>query len=127
MRRGRGRWSGTLLTDRYAGYDSVLDPRIHTDRISAACVAHARRKFEELTRTGTSPIGDEAIRRYARIYAVEAQLKGMSDGERMSQRHQLAKPLWAKLKQWLELERRLVAGGSSVAGAIDSRSATGAR
>ena len=40
VRRGRGRWSGTLLTDRYAGYDSVLDPRIHTDRISAACVAH---------------------------------------------------------------------------------------
>ncbi len=37
----------------------------------------------------------------------------------MSQRQQLAKPLWAKLKQWLELERRLVAGGSSVAGAID--------
>jgi transposase len=119
VRRGRGRWSGTLLTDRYAGYDSVLDPRIHADRISAACVAHARRKFEELTRTGTSPIGDEAIRRYARIYAVEAELKGMSDGERMSQRQQLAKPLWAKLKQWLELERRLVADGSSVAGATD--------
>lgn len=119
VRRGRRRWSGTLLTDRYTGYDSVLDPRIHTDRISAACVAHARRKFEELTRSGTSPIGEEAIRRYARIYAVEAELKDMSEGERMSQRQQLAKPLWAKLKQWLELERRLVAGGSSVAGAID--------
>lgn len=119
VRRGRGRWSGTLLTDRYAGYDSVLDPRLHADRISAACVAHARRKFEELTRTGTSPIGDEAIRRYARIYAVEAELKGMSNSERMSQRQQLAKPLWAKLKQWLELERRLVADGSSAAGAID--------
>jgi len=43
----------------------------------------------------------------------------MSDDERKSQRQQLAKPLWAKLKQWLELERRLVAGGGTVAGAID--------
>lgn len=116
---GRGRWSGTLLTDRYGGYDSVIDPRIHPDRISAACIAHARRKFDELARDGTSPIGDEAIRRYARIYAIEAELKGMNDDERQAQRQQLAKPLWDKLKEWLELERRLVAGGSTVAGAID--------
>jgi transposase len=118
-RQGRSRWSGTLLTDRYAGYESVLDPRIHPDRFSAACVAHARRKFEELARADTSPIGDEAIRRYARIYAVEADLKGMSNGERKSQRQELAKPLWDKLKTWLELERRLVVDGGAAAGAID--------
>lgn len=118
-RRGRGRWSGTLLTDRYGGYDSVLDPRIHPDRFSAACVAHARRKFDELARDGTSPIGDEAIRRYARIYAVEAELKGMNDDERQAQRQQLAKPLWEKLRQWLEQERRLVADGGATARAID--------
>jgi len=56
VQRGPGRWSGTLLTDRYGGYDSVLDPLIHPDRISAGCVAHARRKFDELARDGTSPI-----------------------------------------------------------------------
>ncbi|SEK16586.1 IS66 C-terminal element [Variovorax sp. OK212] len=97
----------------------MLDPRIHPDRISAACVAHARRKFDELARDGTSPIGDEAIWRYARIYAVEAELKDMNDDERQAKRQQLAKPLWDKLKEWFELERRLVAGGSTVAGAID--------
>lgn len=118
-RQGRARWSGTLLTDRYGGYDSVLDPRIHPDRFSAACVAHARRKFDELARDGTSPIGDEAIRRYALIYEVEAELKDMSDDERKTQRQELARPLWDKLKQWLELERRLVGDGSAAAGAID--------
>jgi transposase len=118
-RQGRARWSGTMLTDRYGGYDSVLDPRIHPDRFSAACVAHARRKFDELARDGTSPIGDEAIRRYARIYAVEAELKDMSDDERQIQRQELAKPLWDKLKTWLELERRLVADGGAAARAID--------
>ncbi len=118
-RQGQSRWSGTLLTDRYGGYDSVIDPRIHPDRISAACVAHARRKFDELARDGTSPIGDEAIRRYARIYAVEAELKTMNDDERQAQRQRLAKPLWDNLKQWLELERQLVADGGATARAID--------
>ena len=118
-RQGRARWSGTLLTDRYGGYESVLDPRIHPDRFSAACVAHARRKFDELARAGTSPIGDEAIRRYALIYAVEAELKDMSDSERHAQRQRLAKPLWDRLGQWLELERRLVVDGGATALAID--------
>jgi transposase len=119
VQRGLGRWSGTLLTDRYGGYDSVIDPRIHPDRLSAGCVAHARRKFDELARDGTSPIGDETIRRYAQIYAVEAELKDMSEGERRAQRQELAKPLWNKLKTWLALERRLVADGGGAAGAID--------
>ena len=69
----------------------------------------------------------EAIRRYARIYAVEAELKGMSEGERMSQRQQLAKPLWAKLKQWLEIERRLVAAAAPWRAPSTTRSATGPR
>jgi transposase len=118
-RQGRARWSGTLLTDRYGGYESVLDPRIHADRFSAACVAHARRKFDELARAGTSPIGDEAIRRYALIYAVEAELKDMNDSQRHAQRQKLAKPLWDRLEQWLELERRLVVDGGATALAID--------
>ncbi len=33
---------------------------------------------------------------------------GMSDDERKTRREQLAKPLWDKLKPWLELERRRV-------------------
>jgi transposase len=41
-------WRGTLLCDQYAGYDRVLDPRVHPQRMTAHCVAHARRKFDEL-------------------------------------------------------------------------------
>ncbi len=118
-KRGERRWSGTLLTDRYCGYDAVLDPRIYPDRLDAACAAHARRKYDELARTGTSPLADEAIRHFARIYAIEAQLKGMSDEARWAQRQSLAKPLWEKLRQWLELERRLVVDGGATAAAID--------
>ena len=52
-------------------------------------------------------------------YAVEAELKGLGDDERQAQRQELARPLWDKLKQWLELGRRLVADGAAATGAID--------
>lgn len=50
------RWSGTLLTDRNSAYDTVLDVRVYLDRRAAACVAHARRKFDELAKAGVSPL-----------------------------------------------------------------------
>ena len=116
---GRRRWAGTLLTDRYNAYDTVLDERVHPDRTPAACVAHARRKFDELAKAGTSALGDEAIRRFGLIYEVESELAALRDDERQARRQELAKPLWGKLKQWLELERRLVVDGGPAAAAID--------
>jgi len=118
-RAGLGRWAGTLLTDRYGAYDTVLDARVYPDRMAAACVAHARRKFDELAKAGASPLAEEAIRRFAHIYEIEGELSGLPDDERQAVRRELAKPLWGKLKTWLELERRLVADGGPTAGAID--------
>ena len=92
------RWTGTLLTDRYIAYDTVLDARVYPDRIGAACTAHARRKFDELARNAASPVAEEAIRRFARIYAVEAELVDLDDTNRQALRQELAKPLWDKLQ-----------------------------
>lgn len=118
-RLGHRRWAGTLLTDRYNAYDTVLDERVHPDRTAAACVAHARRKFDELAKAGTSALGEEAIRRFARIYEVEGELGSLDDASRQAARQELARPLWDKLKKWLELERRLVVDGGPAAAAID--------
>jgi transposase len=118
-RLGERRWTGTLLTDRYGAYDTVLDERVHRDRNGAACTAHARRKFDELARAGASPVAEEAIRRFARIYEIEGELVGLDDDQRRARRQQLAKPLWGKLQEWLQLERRLVADGGATAAAID--------
>ncbi|WAC73819.1 IS66 family transposase [Roseateles sp. SL47] len=118
-RLGLRRWTGTLLTDRYGAYDTVVDPQRYPGRISAACAAHARRNFEELTKVGTSPVGLDALRRFARIYEVEGELKGLDDEQRRAQRQRLAKPLWEELHHWLSLERRLVADGGATAKAID--------
>jgi len=60
----------------------VVDPRLYPDRRGAACAAHVRRNFEELTHDGTSVVDLEAVRRCARIYGVEAQLEDLSDDER---------------------------------------------
>lgn len=116
---GHGRWAGTLLTDRYSAYDTVLDERVHPDRQAAACVAHARRKFDELAKAGTSALAQEAIRRFGLIYEVEGELAVLPDEERQARRQELARPLWDSLKKWLELERRLVVDGGTTAAAID--------
>ena len=59
------------MNDRCSAYDTVLDPRLYPGRIIAACAAHARRTFEELTKDGASSIGLDALRRFARIYEIE--------------------------------------------------------
>ena len=110
-------WSGTLVCDQYAGYDRALDRRVYPQRIAAHCVAHARRKFDELI--GTSEVAKEAIKRIGWIYHVEGQFKGMDAQQRLAARDQLTRPLWKELHVWLKLERGRVPDGGAIAGAID--------
>ena len=67
-------WNGTLITDQYAGYNGVLDAKVYPQRKAAACAAHARRRFEELSRGGhsASAVATEAMLRWTRIYRTEA-------------------------------------------------------
>ena len=114
-------WQGTLVTDQYAGYDPVLDARVFPGRTAAGCVAHSRRKFEELTKpgAGASPVALEAMQRLARIYHVERHFAGMTPEARLDGRQRLSRPLWDELQVWLRLERSRVADGSRIAQAID--------
>jgi hypothetical protein len=114
-------WQGTLLCDQYAGYNAVLDTRVYPQRKAAACAAHARRKFEELSRGGpsASALAEEALQRFARIYQVEGLLVDMSAEQRQQARQQLSKPLWDELKVWMQLEGSRVLPGSKVRQAID--------
>jgi len=117
----RPAWAGTLVRDQYAGYDAVLDARVFPGRTAAGCVAHARRKFEELTKpgAGASAVALEAMQRLARVYHVEAHLKGMTAEDRLDGRQRLSRPLWEELHTWLRLERSRVPDGSRIAQAID--------
>ena len=116
---GERTWSGTLLTDRYAGYTAVLDPRLYPERRGAGCAAHVRRKFDELAQSGTSAVGREALERFSRIYHLEGQFAVLSPQARRQARQEVMLPCWSELKVWLELERRRVPDGGPTAAAID--------
>jgi transposase len=108
------------VRDEYAGYDSALDAQSWPGRIGAGCLAHARRKFDELLKAGGgSSVADEVLRRMARIWRLEREFVGMDAPRRLAARQELAKPLWQDLYDWLQLERARVADGGATAKAID--------
>lgn len=110
------RWRGTLTCDDYGGYDAALRAEGRTE---AGCLAHARRKFDELARANASPVAAQAIERTARLYKVEAQAREMSAEERLAHRRQHAAPLWEELHVWMRLERTRVPDGGAIANALD--------
>lgn len=109
-------WTGTLVRDEFKGYDSVLKL---PGRVAAGCLAHARRKFDELIKINQSPLAQQAVQRIAGIYRIEREARELSADDRLVMRQALAAPLWAELRVWLQLERTRVPDGSAIAGAID--------
>jgi transposase len=118
-REGDQGWRGTLVRDEYAAYDSVVDAKKHPGRIAAGCLAHARRKFDELIKHNASVVAPQALRRIAEIYRVERERVGMSAAQRLAARKEATEPLWKTLRTWLEVERGKVPDGSATAKALD--------
>lgn len=108
-------WSGTLVCDGYGGYDQVM---AQERRVSAGCLAHARRKFDELVKDNLSPVGTQAIQRIAALYKIEREIKCFSAEDRHAARQSSAKPLCKDLHDWLTLERQRVPEGGATAKAI---------
>jgi transposase len=109
-------WAGTITCDDYKGYDAVFRAEGRTE---AGCLAHARRKFDELAKANASPVALQAIGRIAKLYRVEHEARGMPASDRLQLRQQHTQPLWDELHLWLRLERTRVAEGSGIAAAID--------
>ena len=109
-------WTGTLVRDEFLGYAAALKL---PGRKAAGCLAHARRKFDELIKVNQSPVAQQAVQRIAMIYRVERESKELTSDERHAVRHTRSKPLWEELHVWLRLERARVPEGSAVARAID--------
>ena len=109
-------WSGTLVRDEFKGYESVLKLE---GRTAAGCLAHARRKFDELIKVNQSPVAAQAVQRIAWLYRIEREARDLPEEERLAMRQARSKPLWEELHVWLRLERTRVPEGSAIAGAID--------
>ena len=109
-------WTGTLVVDAYSGYDATMSLE---GRLTANCLAHARRKFDELVKANASAVAAQAIQRIAWLYRIEADARLLSCEQRLQMRQDRAKPLWEELHAWLQFERTRVPEGSAIAKAID--------
>ena len=109
------RFSGVLHADGYAGFDRLYqDQRIR----EAACWAHVRRKFYEIYESNGSPLAAEALGRIAKLYEIEAAIRGRPPDERVSVRGARAGPLLEQIKGGFEASLAKVSTKSALASAI---------
>lgn len=84
----------------------------------AFCWSHVRRQFYDIQAKTPAPIAAEALVRIAPLYAVEADIRGLSADERRQARQRRSKLLVDALRLWLEAQLAAVAGKSTIATAI---------
>lgn len=104
--------------------DSVTIPSRREDRLLEASLgfcleqSYARRKLVEITRTGSTPIADDGVKRVADLYRIEAELRGLSPPDRLARRRERISPLIAAMRTWLAQQRARVAGKSPLGEAL---------
>ncbi len=92
-------FAGSLMADCYSGYEAV---RTRSDGkiIRAACVAHARRKVFN-ARDNHPAHAALLLAMFQEIYDIEDRAKTLSPTERQQLRHAEAKPIWARISDYL--------------------------
>ena len=108
-------FSGTLQVDGYGAYADLAEAG---DVVLAFCWSHVRRQFYDIQAKTPAPIAAEALVRIAPLYAVEADIRGLSADERRQARQRRSKPLVDALRLWLEAQLAAVSGKSTIAAAI---------
>lgn len=79
------------------------------------CGSHLRRRFVKLARNSKSPIAEAAVRHIARLYAIEATVRGSSPDIRLAARREHSLPMVAALKPWFEKQLSMISSGSTLA------------
>lgn len=109
-------FSGTLLTDHYAGYKALY---AQGAILEAGCWAHARRKFFEAHKLNQSEIAKQALEKIAHLYAIEHQAKALDQEPRLQLRQSQSAPHLQALKIWLIQQRLQLVNADVTAKAID--------
>jgi len=111
-------FKGYLQTDGYSGYDQL------TGIIPVGCWAHARRKFTEALKAlppeqKDKPVAASIGLDYCnRLFAIEQQLKYMSNQERYEKRLEHAEPILDEFHAWLKRQKQHVLPKSAFGQAI---------
>ena len=108
-------FKGVLHVDGYAGFEQVA---ARPDVTLAACWAHTRRKFYDVGQATGSPIAEDAVRRIADLYAIEAEIRGKAPHWRLAARRKMSAPRVENLRLWLESQLAQVPARSTLADAI---------
>jgi transposase len=119
----RGKWpqdhlagfKGFLHADGYAGFEELYRGG---EIREVARMAHIRRKFFDVHAAQASVIAKEALERIAKLYEVEAEVRGQPPDARKTIRQVKAKPLFDDLEAWLHIQLTRLSAKSSLAGAI---------
>ena len=108
-------FEGWMHADGYAGFEELYrSGKVH----EVACMAHIRRKFVDVHKAQGSAIAEEAIKRIARLYAVEKEARGQPPDKRRQIRQDKAKPVLDDLEAWLNAQLPKISGKTPLAGAI---------
>ena len=108
-------WQGHLMVDDFGGYKALFTHGV----TELGCLAHARRKYFDLNEAQANPIAQEALRRIAALYAIEAQGRDMTVEARTLLRREHAQVQLQSMHDWLLKTRVTVANGGGTAKAID--------
>ena len=113
---------GHLHADAYAGfaglYEAVSQTGAPAPLTEVACWAHARRKIYDVHVETKSPAAAQALEMIARLFAIEAEVKGRPPAERVDARRARATPILAELRAFLDETMVKISGKASLAGAI---------
>ncbi|GDW60737.1 transposase [Escherichia coli] len=67
-----------------------------------ACWAHARRKIHDVYISSISAAAEEGLKRISELYAIENEIRGLPESERLAVRQRRSKSLLASLHEWME-------------------------
>jgi transposase len=108
-------YEGFMHADGYAGFNDLYKTGKITE---VACMAHIRRKFVDVHKSQGSAIAEEAIKRIAKLYGVEKEVRGRPPDERQMARQSQSKPRFDDLEVWLHAQLTKISGKSPLAVAI---------
>jgi transposase len=108
-------YEGFMHADGYAGFNDLY----RTGKVTeVACMAHIRRKFVDVHKAQGSAIAEEAIKRIAKLYGVEKEIRGQPPDQRVQARQSRSKAIFDDLETWLHTQLTRISGKSPLAGAI---------
>ena len=109
---------GVLQVDGYSGFASLVTSRQDGSIQLAFCWSHARRPFYEFYVSTKSPLAGEALARIAKLYEIEAEIRGSPADHRRAVRQERSRPVVEALHAWLQEQLPRLSGASPLAAAM---------